>query len=77
MLNHKGTKTIETERLILRQFTMDDLDRTDYPTVEIVLADYDYDPEIPEGVIMKQSPEHESEIPLNGKVQVWVSMGPE
>ena len=55
----------------------DDLDRTDYPTVEIVLADYDYDPEIPEGVIMKQSPEHESEIPLNGKVQVWVSMGPE
>ena len=24
MLNHKGTKTIETDRLILRQFTMDD-----------------------------------------------------
>ena len=24
MLNHKGTKTIETERLILRQFTMED-----------------------------------------------------
>ena len=24
MLNHKGTQTIETERLILRQFTMDD-----------------------------------------------------
>ena len=24
MLNHKGTKTIETERLILRQFTMAD-----------------------------------------------------
>ena len=24
MLNHKGTKTIETDRLILRQFTMED-----------------------------------------------------
>ena len=24
MLNHKGTKTIETDRLILRPFTMDD-----------------------------------------------------
>ena len=55
----------------------DDLDRTAYPTVEIVLADYDYDPTVPEGVIMKQSPAYESEIPLNGKVQVWVSMGPE
>ena len=55
----------------------DDLDRTEYPTVEILLADYDYDPEVPEGVIMKQSPEHPGEIPLNSKVQVWVSMGPE
>ena len=55
----------------------DDLDRTAYPTVEIVLADYDYDPEVPEGVIMKQSPEYESEVPLNSKIQVWVSMGPE
>ena len=55
----------------------DDLDPTDYPTVEIVLADYDYDPEVPEGVIMKQSPEYGSEVPLNSKVQVWVSMGPE
>ena len=55
----------------------DDLNRTDYPTVEIVLADYDYDPEIPEGIIMKQSPEHPGDVPLNSKVQVWVSMGPE
>ena len=55
----------------------DDLDRTQYPTIEIVLADYDYDPEVPEGVIMKQSPEYPSDIPLNSKVQVWVSMGPE
>ena len=55
----------------------DDLDRTAYPTVEIVLADYDYDPDVPEGVIMKQSPEYESEVPLNSKIQVWVSMGPE
>ena len=55
----------------------DDLDRTAYPTVEIVLADYDYDEEVPEGVIMKQSPEHPGEVPLNSKVQVWVSMGPE
>ena len=23
-MNHKGTKTLETERLILRQFTLDD-----------------------------------------------------
>ena len=55
----------------------DELDRTQYPTVEIVLADYDYDPEVPEGVIMKQSPEYGNQIPLNSKVQVWVSMGPE
>ena len=55
----------------------DDLDRTAYPTVEIVLADYDYDEEVPEGIIMKQSPEHPGEVPLNSKVQVWVSMGPE
>ena len=55
----------------------DDLDRTQYPTMDIILADYEYDPEIPEGVIMKQSPEYPSDIPLNGKVQVWVSMGPE
>ena len=55
----------------------DDLDRTRYPTVEIVLADYDYDEEIAAGVIMRQSPEHGEQVALNGKVQVWVSMGPE
>ena len=55
----------------------DDLDRLSYPTVEIVLADYDYDPEVPEGVIMKQSPVFGGQIALNSKVQVWVSMGPE
>ena len=55
----------------------DDLDRTLYPTVEIVLADYDYDDEVPAGTIMKQSPNHGEQVELNGKVQVWVSMGPE
>ena len=55
----------------------DDLDRLSYPTVEIVLADYDYAPEVPEGVIMKQSPVFGGQIALNSKVQVWVSMGPE
>ena len=55
----------------------DDLDRTQYPTMEIVLADYDYDDEVPEGVIMRQSPEYPGDIPLNSKVQVWVSMGSE
>ena len=55
----------------------DDLDRLSYPTVEIVLADYDYDPEVPEGVIMKQSPVFGGQVALNSKVQVWVSMGPE
>ena len=55
----------------------DDLDRTLYPTVEIVLADYDYDDEVPAGTIMKQSPIHGEQVELNGKVQVWVSMGPE
>ena len=55
----------------------DELDRTRYPTVEIVLADYDYDEETPEGVIMRQSPESGDQVPLNSKVQVWVSMGPE
>ena len=55
----------------------DDLDRTLYPTVEIVLADYDYDDEVPAGTIMRQSPIHGEQVELNGKVQVWVSMGPE
>ena len=55
----------------------DELDRTDYPTVEIVLADYDYDDEVPAGTIMKQSPTFGEQVELNAKVQVWVSMGPE
>ena len=55
----------------------DDLDRTRYPTVEIVLADYDYDEEVEAGVIMRQSPEYGDNVPLDSKVQVWVSMGPE
>ena len=55
----------------------DELDITRYPTVEIVLADYDYDEEIDSGVIMKQSPEAGDNVPLNSKVKVWVSMGPE
>ena len=55
----------------------DDLDRTLYPTVEIVLADYDYDDEVPAGTIMRQSPNHGEQVELNSKVQVWVSMGPE
>ena len=55
----------------------DELDRTDYPTVEIVLADYDYDDEVPAGTIMKQSPIHGEQVELNATVQVWVSMGPE
>ena len=55
----------------------DELDRTDYPTVEIVLADYDYDDEVPAGTIMKQSPNFGEQVELNAKVQVWVSMGPE
>ena len=55
----------------------DDLDRTKYPTVEIVLADYDYSDEVDAGIIMKQSPEYGEQVELNSKVQVWVSMGPE
>ena len=55
----------------------DELDRTRYPTVEIVLADYDYDEDVPAGVIMRQSPEHEEMVALDSEVRVWVSMGPE
>ena len=55
----------------------DQLDRTRYPTVEIVLADYDYHDTIEAGVIMKQSPLPGEQVALNGKVQVWVSMGKE
>ena len=54
----------------------DDLDRSRYPTVEIVLADYDYNEDVEAGVIMRQSPEYGEQVELNGKVQVWVSMGP-
>ena len=55
----------------------DELDISRYPTVEIVLADYDYSPDVAVGVIMKQSPEHGVEVELNSKIKVWVSMGPE
>ena len=55
----------------------DTLDRTRYPTVEIVLADYDYSSEYEAGVIMKQSPDHGEQVILNSQVRVWVSMGPE
>ncbi len=55
----------------------DELDRTRYPTLEIVLADYDYSDEFPEGVIMKQNPEHKEMVALNSEVRVWVSMGKE
>jgi len=55
----------------------DELDRTEYPTVEIVLADYDYSDDVPEGVIMKQSPVHGEQVALNSDVMVWVSMGKE
>ena len=55
----------------------DELDRTKYPTVEIVLADYDYSDDYEAGIIMKQSPEYENEVILNSEVRVWVSMGPE
>ena len=55
----------------------DDLDRTKYPTVEIILADYDYSDEYEAGVIMKQSPVYGEQVVLNSQVRVWVSMGPE
>ena len=55
----------------------DQLDLTRYPTVEIVLADYDYSDDVEVGVIMKQSPEFGEQVALNSEVQVWVSMGPE
>ncbi len=55
----------------------DELDRTKYPTVEIVLADYDYNEEVEAGVIMDQSPEAGDQVPLDSEVKVWVSMGPE
>ena len=55
----------------------DELDRTEYPTVEIVLADYDYSDDVPAGTIMRQSPEYGEQVELNSKVQVWVSMGSE
>ena len=55
----------------------DELDLTRYPTVEIVLADYDYSDEVEVGIIMKQSPEFGEQVALNSKVKVWVSMGPE
>ena len=61
----------------LEGLVYDELDISRYPTVEIVLADYDYSPDVPVGVIMKQSPEHGVEVELNGKIKVWVSMGPE
>ena len=55
----------------------DQLDASQYPTLEIVLADYDYSADVPVGVIMRQSPEHGEQAELNSKVKVWVSMGPE
>ena len=71
-----NTKTLVPVPELVGQ-VYDELDRTRYPTVEIVLADYDYSSDVPEGVIMKQSPVHGEQVELNSKVQIWVSMGPE
>ncbi len=55
----------------------DELDRTAYPTVEIILGDYEHNDEFEMGVIVRQVPEAGDNVPLDSQVKIYVSMGPE
>ncbi len=55
----------------------DDLDRTLYPDIEIVQGDRVFSDSYEEGVIVDQKPKAQEQLPMGGKVVVYVSMGPE
>ncbi len=55
----------------------DELDVDAYPTVKIVLGDYEYNDTVALGVIIRQIPEGKSNAPLDSEVKVFVSKGPE
>ncbi len=55
----------------------DDLDVNMYPTVKIVLGDYEYNDDVEVGKIIRQTPESGNQVPLDSEVKVFVSMGPE
>ncbi len=55
----------------------DELDRSQYPDIEIVQGDRAFSDEYEEGVIIDQKPKPKEQLPLGGTVTVYVSMGPE
>lgn len=60
-MNHKGTKTLETERLILRQFTLDD--------AEAMYNNWANDPEVTRFMTW---PPHENAYGTREKLKQWV-----
>ncbi len=60
-MNHKGTKTLETERLILRQFTLDD--------AEAMYRNWASDPEVTRFMTW---PPHANVDVTRNKLQQWV-----
>ncbi len=54
----------------------DELDPDAYPTVKIVLGDYEHNAEVPLGFIVRQTPDAKSNAPLDSEVKVFVSLGP-
>ncbi len=54
----------------------DQMDVDDYPTVVIVLGDYEYNDEVPLGKIIRQTPDAGNQVLLDSEVKVFVSKGP-
>lgn len=54
-----------------------ELDRKQYPNIEIVQGDTAYSDKYEEGVIMDQKPKANEQIPIGSQVTVYVSMGEE
>ncbi len=55
----------------------DELDVNAYPTVKIVLGDYEYNDDVELGKIIRQTPAFGDQVPLDSQIMVFVSMGPE
>ena len=69
------TKLTPVPNLIGKVYT--ELDRKQYPNIEIVQGDTAYSDKYEEGLIMDQKPKANEQIPIGSQVTVYVSMGEE
>ncbi len=70
-----NAQVVEVPNLVGQVY--DKLDHTKYPNIEIVQGDRVFDDTYEEGKIVDQNPKPKEQIPVGGRVQVYVSMGPE